>query len=294
MNQLVTIEPGALGADYVSLTPKVKAWLLTNHARFVIRYIARRSSIGKIITTAEIKWLHANGIAIALNYEGSTNDLQSGAPGGVANGSWSRQFVRSLGYPEPAPLFVSVDTDVYAGNLGTAKAYVQGFIGQIGAHHPAVYGDTDILAAVKPLRPIGWLPNARAWSDPTDGAIVHIKQGREDKQYGVDPNVCLLPFQAWLPHDDKPEPPQPPEDSDMGKLFQADDGDTAEFVVAGGVARWVRSGENRRHLQFAGLCAQGVNKCGRAFFRELSLVGGAPVYPPNYNGPRTVATDFGG
>lgn len=212
MNQLTTIPVGALGADYVWLSPRVKQWLLANKAKFVCRYIARRTSIGKIITREEIAWLHEHGIAIVLNYEGSHNDHLAGPAGGKSNGAWSREFVRGLGYPAGAPLVVSIDTDVYSGNLALANAYARGFISEIGPYTPAAYADSDLLAALKPLDPLGWLPNARAWSEASDGAIVHVKQGREDKQWGVDPNVCTRPFVAWLPSNDPTPTPEPEND----------------------------------------------------------------------------------
>lgn len=218
MNQLVTIPLGSLGADYVSLSPRVKQWLLANRARFVCRYIARRTSIGKIITREEIAWLHEHGIGIVLNYEGSHTDHLLGAPGGVANGKWSRDFVHGLGYPAGAPLVFSVDTDVYAGNIALATAYSRGFISEIDPYTAAAYADSDLLAALKPFEPLGWLPNARSWSEGSDDAIVHVKQGREDKQWGVDPNVCVRPFLAWLPHNDPTPTPTPEPEDDMNIL----------------------------------------------------------------------------
>ena len=200
--QIVTINPGDKGADYVSLTPTVKAWLLANDIRFVIRYIARRTLIGKIVTADEIAWLHANRIAVCLNYEGSENDLYTGAVGGVANGAWSRTAAEGYGCPPGVALFVSVDTDVTGSNLGTATAYARGFLGQVGGYRPGVYGDTDLLGAVKDLHPVGWLPNAWLYNAIAGNPSVHIKQGRQVN--GIDPNVCVAAFPAWLPHEPPP------------------------------------------------------------------------------------------
>lgn len=122
------------------------------------------------------------------------------------------------------------------------------------------------------------------------GSWLHIETTRVHWPLGT-PIASRLPVV-------KPEPPEvtepTPEVDDMGKLFKCDDGDPAEFVVSGGCARWVRDPENRKALQFAGLCASGApNLCGRAFYKNLTLVGGVPQYPANYAGPRTVAADFG-
>lgn len=87
-----------------------------------------------------------------------------------------------------------------------------------------------------------------------------------------------------------------PEDDDMGILYKVNDGDTAEFVASGGVARWVRDPQNRAALQgLSGQCRPGpANLTTRAFLADLVLVGPEPQYPADYTGPRTTRADFGG
>ena len=90
--------------------------------------------------------------------------------------------------------------------------------------------------------------------------------------------------------------PQPKPEDDMGILFKVNDGDPAEFVAAGGVARWVTGPANRQALQnISGQCKPDpANPCPRAFLADLVLVGPAPAYPASYSGPRTTRAHFGG
>ena len=256
-SQVVTIEPGDNGADYVALSATglvTIARLKAMECRYAIRYIARRTSIGKIITPKEITDLHNAGIAILLNYEGSTTDYVGGAPAGQANGAWSRQFADSLGYPIGLPLFCSIDTDIYAANSGTARAYLRAFMAAANPYRPAVYGDVDVMREVKDLDPVNWRANAVGWGRDTSGLTIHVQQGRQDN--GIDPNECLAPFNAWLPHQPvvivppKPEIPTPittPGGPIMNVLFEIIDPVTgakaaaAEFysqVDAKGNALW--------------------------------------------------------
>ena len=231
----VTIQPGAKGADYWALTPTLTAaWLKAQGVSFVIRYIARSKS-GKVITPTEVTALHAARIAVVLNYEGSTADLIGGAAGGATNGTWSRNFAAGIGYPEHLPLFVSIDTDVVASNLGSARAYVRAFMAAANPYQPAVYGDTDIAAEVADLGAIFWRANATGWGQVKPGQVVHVQQGRQTTYPAgtIDPNVCLAPFSGWLPHEFHPAPippvpmpaPSPsPQGDIMNVLFEIIDG----------------------------------------------------------------------
>ncbi len=193
------ILPGANGADYVRLTDAIKSWLLQNKVTFVARYLVPYTSIGKIITPTEIRWLHDHKIAILLNYEGSSNDGLGGATAGTRNGTWIKGMAGAYGYPTTVPLFCSIDTDTYAGNLSPNSQYVRAFAKAIAPYPLGLYGDTDIARAVADLSPIFWRANASSWGLPKLGQTVHIQQGKQVVPPGVDRNACLAPFNGWLP-----------------------------------------------------------------------------------------------
>ena len=111
------------------------------------------------------------------------------------------------------------------------------------------------------------------------------------------PNITMT---AWkLPGDTpadtpKPTPPPPVEDNDMAAaLVHVNDGDSAVFAVANGLARWV-TGAQLGALKLTGqVQADSDVAAPRDYLRSLVLVGPAPVYPVGYSGPVTTAADFG-
>lgn len=202
MSLVTTIKPGDKGADYVKLTVDIKSWLLRNKIKFVARYLVPTSRIGKIITPDEISWLQAHGIAILLNYEGSSNDDLGGSYAGFKNGTWIRGRASELGYPIDVPLFCSVDTDTFSGNLVRNRAYVTAFHAAIAPYPLGLYGDTTIAKLVESHNPVFWRANASSWGKAYPGQVVHIQQGSTISPPGVDPNTALVSFNAWLPHAD--------------------------------------------------------------------------------------------
>lgn len=97
---------------------------------------------------------------------------------------------------------------------------------------------------------------------------------------------------AVLAYEDSLKPP-PPEDPDMAQLIQADDGDAAVFLVAGGVATWVRSRNDITLYALSGIIATtDRRKVNRVLFKSLALGGSAPVYPAETPGPYTTAAHF--
>lgn len=310
--QITMVQPGAKGADFVALNDAVKRYLLDNGCTFAHMYVARRSSIGKIARPEWVQWCHEHGIAVVFDYEGNAGDVLAGAVGGVANGAFTAQFCRNFpyggGYPAGATLLCSADTDVYAGNIGSASAYVRGFAGQTTAWQPGTYGDPDILLAVKDLHPVGWHANAWKHTDPTTGRPLtpaqliaagvptHVMQGRT---LGVvDPNTCVTAFPAWLPHDVTAPPPEikppPHQEDDMPRFIRPNDNDAAVFLLSGVTCTWVPSSAVAAQAVKDGLAVdQTYHPVSRSSLKLLRLWGPAPQYPTGYNGPVTTAADFG-
>jgi hypothetical protein len=199
MSDTVTIQPGATGADFVTLTDDIGQWLTNHNARFVIRYSVppESTSIGKDIHDDEIAWHHTHNIAVLLNWEINTRDGFRGRPGGLNAGQWLKNRAHQLGYPETVPLFVSIDTNTTDRNVGIFERYVRGFAETVAPHPLGIYGDDDIATAVWDLRPIYWKTNARAWSS-RPGPPAHIQQHLPEPP-SVDRNTCVRAFDGWLP-----------------------------------------------------------------------------------------------
>lgn len=219
MSNTVTIQPGALGADYVTTTPALLAWMKRENRTYVYRYIARSSRIGKIVTPAEIKTLHAAGIAIGLVYEGGINDVADGAKRGLADGVWARDFARSLGFPAGLTITAAADTDITAGNVAQATAYMEAFrVGLAPDYRLGGYVDEDLAKAVH--FDVVCIPGAKGWSRKLFAAIkaklpwgltVHMIQGFPPAGIDADTLTCYTPFDLWLPTTDPPPagPPRP-------------------------------------------------------------------------------------
>lgn len=215
----VTIQRGALGADYVklrsvsSLTPE---WLRTKGCTFVCRYVKKTGSLEKEITADEITELHAQGIAIVLNYEGGKMDADGGDEAGRLHAREAADAARALGYPEGLSIIVSVDNEVESTDSvkslksgsevehEKAFAYVSGFATAIRTfgYAPGVYGDALVLSRCAAPDMVAWLSGSTGWSASTKGEVVHIRQhaqNDEDKIDHIDRNECVTEFRAWLP-----------------------------------------------------------------------------------------------
>src|SRR5262245_29986558 len=102
----------------------------------VSRYIARTSTIGKIMRRDECDRILASGLDLMVNYEQSAGDWQGGYSRGLSDGNWARGYVRStLGLPDSVVIIQSIDTGVASGQLGVAVDYQRGFNdgGAVGA-----------------------------------------------------------------------------------------------------------------------------------------------------------------
>lgn len=229
MTNTTTIQPGEQGADYVRLTDPIKLALLARGHTFVARYAVppETTSIGKVITAAEIEWLHANRIGIVLVWEINALDGYRGAPAGRYAGEWSKNNARQLGCPESVPLFCAIDTDTTTANVTKFRAYVNAFAAAIAPHPLGLYGDTDIALAMADHRPVFWRAGARSWSRADYDA--HIVQSPGAVPPGIDLNICRLPFTAWLPALD--QPPTQPGDDPMPEFARVATDDTAVLIV---------------------------------------------------------------
>jgi len=206
-----TIQKGAVGADFVTTTEKILDWLKTNDCSFVVRYIARSSEIGKIVTAEEIDRLHTNGFAVSLIYEGTHGDALLGAETGTSNGKFAVDFARALGYPEGCVLSAAADTDIKATNIEPAIAYMNAFRKEVEAagYQFGMYADEDLGKAIESQ--LLCIPGAAFWSrnlfqrikaKMPFGLTVHLLQKGIPEAH-VDRLTCFQTFPAWLPTDEE-------------------------------------------------------------------------------------------
>lgn len=82
-----------------------------------------------------------------------------------------------------------------------------------------------------------------------------------------------------------------PQGDDMARLVQPNDGDPAVFVTDGVIKTWVRDGNALAELRDQGFVQARLDgspwPLTRAAIESLALVGPAPLYAPDYLGPRS-------
>jgi hypothetical protein len=122
--ELLATRPNVLDYAYARPNPDVL------HAAGIIgvsRYISD-STKGKNITAAEYDGYLAAGVAVALNWENTSQDFAGGAARGRTYGARARAMARQLGHPDERPIIASIDTSVDPGALPAAIDYIVGFI----------------------------------------------------------------------------------------------------------------------------------------------------------------------
>lgn len=166
--------------------------------KFIGRYIdgtvATAKPSAKCITKAELDAITAARLGIVFIFEKSTTRPIPGSVGqaqtnGFADGTAATNDMLFLGIPASTPIIVAAgDTDITASNLDQAVAYWQGF--DSTCPHPlGVYGDYDLLDALKASATILWQANARGWSNSRLHPSAHVIQTSTYNKY--DGNLVL-------------------------------------------------------------------------------------------------------
>jgi hypothetical protein len=165
----------------------------------VSRYIARTSSIGKIMKADECRRIVASGLGLMVNYEQSAGDWQGGYSRGVLDGQWARSYVRgTLGLPDSVVIIQSIDTSVLTAQLAIAADYQRGFNDGGGLGAQGVYGPRNVL---EHLHAAGLVRVCWEWmgfAGAASSSVTNIRQYR-DKPYPqlpftYDSNTPITPF----------------------------------------------------------------------------------------------------
>jgi hypothetical protein len=224
----VVVQPGRLVAMDWSFSRIDARVFVAQGVKLALRYITgSKGDPGKVLTVAERDRIFAAGMAILLNFEESSTAAFKGGDQGRVHGGEAKAKATALGYPTDLPIIVSVDTDITAGTLRTAEDYVRSFAAACLPYPIGVYGDTDIIGAVKDISQLNWLPNASAWSDKNSTArsLVHIRQHGTKTENGLawDPDDVEKPVKAWFVGSTFDQPPTtlrdpPTKEDDMAAL----------------------------------------------------------------------------
>lgn len=232
----ITIPAGAALADYSSanVTDQVintPAWV--GAARYTKPL---QSHLAKWLTPTERDRLHRARKAIVLVYESFQTRPLAGYNGGLADAAAAMEFALDVHYPEGATLMAAVDIDaqrqIYPltpGNLAAIGAYLNGYADGLAVsryYDPGLYGDYEAIELFKGRSKLNWQMGARSFSHGLIHPAAHLVQYPEawkatglahlGDDYtgphsgpGIDSNVCLRPFRAWLPTEVADPIPQP-------------------------------------------------------------------------------------
>jgi hypothetical protein len=210
----VVVQPGALVAmdwSWSHIDPKV---FVAQGVKLALRYITgSKGDPDKVLTVNERDRIFAAGMAILLNFEESPGAALKGGDQGRVHGGEAKAKATALGYPTELPIIVSVDTDIIPATLSTAEQYVRSFAAACQPYPIGIYGDTDIIGAVKDISKVNWLPNASAWSNSSSPArsLVHIRQRatKVDHDNAWDPDDVEKSVPAWFVGSTSDPPPPP-------------------------------------------------------------------------------------
>lgn len=219
IQQYITLQPGDRVLDYAAWRP-TEQLLRDLGIKAVCRYIAQTTKIqGKLLTTAEIMWLHSIGIGVIPNYESYATRPNGGYSLGAIDGLFAFDWAAREGLPLECAIVASDDTNVTATTLPSHLNYQIGFDDACTAWGTGPYGDNDIMqACVDAGRSdqILWYAGARAWSGYKDPiGECHLQQTvKGSVAFKYDMNIVLRPINVWLPHKVSPR-----KDEDMDIFF---------------------------------------------------------------------------
>lgn len=184
----------------------------------VMRYLSWDST--KNLSRDEVTAIHAAGLWVGLNWEGTGNwaELGQGAHGGRAAGAEAGRQARALGAPTSVPIFVSADYDVTPDQHATIGAYLDAFADASG-YPVGIYGEGQLLNAMLAAghARFGWNTNATGWGGVSAQAVLLQKLPAHVAGADIDPNVLIGDPRAFAwgaTHAPPPSAPNP-EDLDM-------------------------------------------------------------------------------
>jgi hypothetical protein len=177
------------GIDYAWQHPPLPAG-----CEFVARYLSTDTS--KNITAREAAALEAAGQDIVVVWETTTNRVDSGHDGGVADARTALQQATDAGMPAGSPIYFAVDYDAQVGPI--IFGYFQGVREVLGAGRVGVYGGYYAVRALLDAGAVDYVWQTSAWSAGHWEPRAHIQQYGYNAVY--DWNRAYFPdFGQWRP-----------------------------------------------------------------------------------------------
>jgi hypothetical protein len=191
----------AIDYSYARPDPKL---LAREGIKVVARYLFDSS---KGLTDSERKALHAEGIAVVLNFEANSGDALLGASAGKSAGQNARSLAKQLGAPKGTPIYYSVDQQILSdAQMSAVLAYLEA--ADHSDYPSRVYGQASVVDAWyrKTKRP-GW--QTIAWSNGriSDHACFYqyeINQTWHGSAVDFDEIRKLDKLGAWSPEGHQP------------------------------------------------------------------------------------------
>jgi len=139
---------------------------------FVARYLSTDPT--KNITAGEAATLQAAGQEIVVVWETTTNRVDSGHDGGVADAKAALQQATDASMPLGSPIYFAVD---YAAQVGPIiLGYFQGAREVLGAGRVGVYGCYSVVKALLDAGAVDYVWQTSAWSLGNWEPRAHIQQ----------------------------------------------------------------------------------------------------------------------
>lgn len=208
------VTPGQSGVDYASARPPV-ALMAQRGVRFVCRYLTEYGLKGKALTPAELAQLTSAGIPVVLNYEHGELTMMAGTNAGQIAAQEAIAAAKKLGAPHGTCIVYSHDTGAWSSLV--PLAFQAAYDATVGAGYTfGIYASKQCVQACLDrgmVVSIIWATNALAWGGGRH-PDAHVWQGRTNIDMSglgnLDPNLCMRPFNAWLPGEHIPDIPIPP------------------------------------------------------------------------------------
>lgn len=150
------------GVDYSTSRPS-PVGLYAAGKRFVIRY-GGAGSANKWLTIGEAHALHAAGLSIVANVEGTERGLMGGHGVGAAWASQADNHFQGCDMPADRPIYLSADWDVQPDEWPTVANALRGAADAIGHDRVGIYGGRNAIRWARRDGVARWFWQTYAWS----------------------------------------------------------------------------------------------------------------------------------
>jgi hypothetical protein len=170
---------------------------------FAVRYLSWDPTT-KNLTRGEAELLAAAGLDLVLVWENHAGDfLVDSAVTGQVHARAARAQAVQVGAPDDVPIYFAVDKDVTADTMDEALAYVGGVASVIGADRVGVYGEYDVVTAVRLADLAAYSWQTAGWSGGKWAAHAQLRQVKNTQKVDGAPvdfdEAWSDDFGAWYP-----------------------------------------------------------------------------------------------